>query len=90
MSNETGFRSTHEDTLTNRRLEFLNRELKILRSHWEGWHFETHPLVERIVFNRDLSKAIAEYRIKYTGGRAFLERNAEGWELVSAGLRWIE
>ena len=90
LSNETGLQSTHKDSLANRRLEFLNRELKILRGHWEGWHFETHPLIERIVFNRDLSKAIAEYRIKYTGGRAYLDRTADGWELVSAGLRWIE
>lgn len=90
LSNETGLQSTDQDTLTNRRLEFLNQELKILRGHWEGWHFETHPVVERIVFNRDLSKAIAQYRIKYTGGRAFLERTAEGWELTHAGLRWIE
>lgn len=90
LSNETGLQSTHQDSLANRRLEFLNRELKILRGHWEGWHFETHPLVERIVFNRDLSKAIAEYRIKYTGGRVYLDRTADGWELVSAGLTWIE
>lgn len=90
LSNETGLQSTDQDTLTKRRFEFLNQELKILRSHWEGWHFETHPLVERIVFNRDLSKAIAQYRIKYTGGRAFLERTAEGWELTHAGLTWIE
>ena len=90
LPNETGFQSTHQDTLTNRRLEFLNQELKILRSHWEGWHIETHPFIERIVFNRDLSKAIAQYRIKYTGGRAFLARNSEGWELVRAGLTWIE
>ncbi len=90
LSNETGLQSTDQDSLTNRRLEFLNQELKILRSHWEGWHFETHPRIERIVFNHDLSKAIAEYRIKYTGGRAYLNRTADGWELVSAGLRWIE
>ncbi|MDE3259128.1 MAG: hypothetical protein OYM47_14955 [Gemmatimonadota bacterium] len=90
LSNETGLQSTHKDSLANRRLEFLNRELKILRSHWEGWHFETHPLIERVVFNRDLSKAIAEYRIKYAGGRAYLERTADGWELMSAGLTWIE
>ncbi|MCY3767599.1 MAG: hypothetical protein OXH06_19450 [Gemmatimonadetes bacterium] len=90
LSNETGLQSTHQDSLANRRLEFLNQELKILRSHWEGWHIETHPLIERIVFNGDLSKAIAEYRIKYTGGRAYLDRTADGWELVSAGLRWIE
>ena len=90
LSSETGLESTIHDSLTNRRLEFLNQELKILRSHWEGWHFETHPLIERIVFNRDLSKAIAEYRIEYTGGRAYLDRTHKGWELVSAGLRWIE
>lgn len=44
LSNETGLQSTHQDSLVNRRLEFLNRELKILRGHWEGWHFETIPL----------------------------------------------
>lgn len=90
LSNETGLQSTDQDSLTNRRLEFLNQELKISRIHWEGWHFETHALIERIVFNHDLSKAIAGYRIKYTGGRAYLNRTADGWELVSAGLRWIE
>ena len=87
---EPGLESTIQDSLVDSRLEFLDRELKILRSHWKGRRFETHPFAERIVPNLGLSKAIVEYWIKYTGGRAYLDRTDKGWELVRAGLRWIE
>ena len=85
LSNETGFQSTHQDTLTNRRLDFLNQELKILRSHWEGWHFETHPFVRSIVFQSRSLKGHRRIPDRIHRGKGFPEEEDSGLGISAGG-----
>lgn len=75
---------------SKKRLEFLNRMVKIHHGHWGGWHLATHPYARTIVFDEDRTRALVHFRIVYEGGEAVFEKEGDAWVLRSSGLTWIE
>lgn len=74
-----------------KRLDFLNKKLKIIHGHWGGyWHIETHPEVFSIDFNNDKTIAKVNYRLVYQGGEAVYIKQNNEWKLKDAHLTWIE
>lgn len=74
------------------RLAFLAPFILIVPGHWGAyWHVTSHPHIGRIDLDEELAHAVVAYRVGYQGGDASLQRDPNGrWDLVSAGLRWIE
>jgi hypothetical protein len=73
------------------RLEFLAGDIRVQHGHWgDYWHIASFPEVSGMLFDEPLARAQAHYRIGYQGGSAYLERAADHWTIVSAGLTWIE
>lgn len=75
---------------SKKRLEFLNRLVKIHHGHWKGWHIETHPLAREVEFNAKRTGAAVYFRIVYQGGEAKLEKSEGAWILRESALTWIE
>jgi len=71
--------------------QILRNYIPVLMGHWGGyWHIETHPYVFYIILNKDLSKALVNFRIGYQGGETILEKRFRTWSIVESGLTWIE
>ena len=81
-----------EDTVGQRRLDYLNTQLEIVAGHWEtGWHFETHPMAYRMYLSRDRKVAVVEYREHFGGGEVYLEKDDHGkWKVIAREDSWIE
>lgn len=77
---------------SGKRLKFLSPQVKILRGHWGGWHLETHPEVDRMVFSEKGGRVAVHYRFGYGGSTSTFRKSGSGWVPVKgtgAGF-WIE
>jgi|GEM_PF-1657663 len=73
-----------------KKLNFLNKYLMIFRAGMRRyWVIETYPVLD-IFFNRDFSKARVDFMLDCEGGEAYYERTGNKWNLVKAGVSWIE
>lgn len=73
------------------RYRFLKNYIHILHGHWGNyWHLKTHPDVEIIVINKELSKAKINFRYGYQGGTTVLEKMDGEWIIKSSKATWIE
>ncbi|WP_432664086.1 hypothetical protein R9X47_26590 [Wukongibacter baidiensis] len=70
--------------------EKLQEYIPVLCGHWIGWHLDTHPSVRRVLFNKDMNKAKAEYRVGYEGAIAELEKEDGVWKIIKTEHDWIE
>ena len=71
--------------------EFLNSKLLIIHGHWGGnWHLETHPYINNIIFNKDLTLAKINFRIGYQGGESIYLKKDGNWITKSSEITWIE
>ncbi len=95
-----GYRKALEDFLgpdpsaeeSRKRMEFLNRQVKILRGHRGGWHLETHPEVRRMVFSDNGTRVAVDFRFGYGGMEVTFEKSGGRWirEKESGINFWIE
>jgi hypothetical protein len=76
---------------SEKRYLLLRPWLPILHGHWGGyWHLETHPFVSQILFNRQINRALVEFRVGYQGGEGLLVREAGIWKIKESHATWIE
>ncbi len=76
---------------TRKKQRFLNNYLNVIHGHWGGyWHLVTHPKVNLIIMNPELTKAMIHFRLVYQGGEAYLEKKDGKWVLIESKLTWIE
>ena len=74
----------------NERSAFIRPYISVLNGHWGGWHIETHPYINIIIFNKSLNKAKIYFRVGYQGGEATLEKNNSVWIISESKETWIE
>jgi hypothetical protein len=73
------------------RLDYLNGSLNVIRGHWgAGWHFATHPRIDLVVLNKDLTTAVIYFREGYGGGLTLMQRDEKGWRVTGRESTWIE
>ncbi len=76
---------------SEKRYKFLEKHIHILHGHWGNyWHLETHPKVEVMVINNNLTKAVIYFRYGYQGGETVLEKKNKEWIIKSSKATWIE
>lgn len=69
-----------------KRQKFLNKYLDIIYLHLDGkWYFETRPVVNLIIMNPDLSKALLHFNTFDSGGDVYLEKK-DGYCINLDGL----
>ncbi len=77
--------------ISEQRKEFLNKYIKIFGRAWEkGWHVETHPIVNFIVFNKNQTEAVIYFRLIYGGGEATFKYIDNKWVMLWSSLSWVE
>ena len=76
---------------SKKRQNFINRKALIFYGHWGGyWQYETYPKATSIVFDKELQRAVVQYRIVYGGGYAIMEKWNGVWTFVEARNTWVE
>lgn len=73
------------------RLQFLHNYLAVIPGHWGGYyHIETHPEVSIILFNKELTRAKASFRVGYMFGDAEFKKILGKWGIISSSITGIE
>jgi hypothetical protein len=76
---------------SKKRYDILRPFIPILHGHWGGyWHLETHPDVDYILFNKELTVAHIDFRVGYQGGEATLTKSKNVWTIKESKATWIE
>lgn len=76
---------------TEKRYQWLRKYIPILYGHWGGyWHLPTHPEILNVYINKELTHAIANYRIGYKFGFAELKKVNGDWVLIKALMNGME
>lgn len=79
------------DTLAHYKLQFLKKKIWVLPGHWGGIHIETLPLVQSIVYNKQLWLAKVYFRATwYSGGDALYVRLGNKWFEIYKRENWWE
>lgn len=75
-----------------KRIEFFKNHITVFRHHWgkKGWHVETYPYINSIIFDKNMENAIIDFRLVFQGGYAYLRKTDNKWVLITSGLIWIE
>lgn len=74
---------------SEKRLRFLNSNLKIVHGHWQGWKIESHPFISEIEFDMTYKKSIVYFSILYEGGETKFRRLFWKWRKVKSKMKWI-
>ncbi len=65
--------------------------IQIAHAHTLGfWILETFPIIEHIMFNKNLTQAKVTYRVRYEGGQALLSKSGNSWVIKKAETTLIE
>ena len=75
---------------SKRRADFIGGQIRVWSGHWGGWHIATHPWVEEIEVNEELTEARLDFKLVYEWGEAFFRRQEDGWQMTSSELTMIE
>ncbi len=70
--------------------EWLRKWVLVITKHNEGWYVISHPLVNRIQFDKSLQRATIHFRLGYQFGEAVAVKKGEAWELESSQATAIE
>ncbi len=63
-----------------RKIELLKQYIPILHDYWGRiWQLETYPYVNRIIFNKSITKARVEFYVGFQSGQALLEKKGNKW-----------
>ena len=58
-----------------RKIKLLKQHIPILHDYWgRTWQLETYPYVNRIIFNKSITKARVEFYAGFQNGQALLEK----------------
>lgn len=64
----------------NRKIELLKHYIPILHDYWgRTWQLETYPYVNRIIFNKSITKAKVEFYVGFQNGEAILQKEGKNW-----------
>lgn len=74
------------------RQKFLENYIKIYYYGLLGgyWQYHSYPIINSIVFDKDLKYAKIYYGMSYEGGEALLKFENNTWKLLSVKRTWIE
>ena len=68
---------------SRKRQEFFNKAALIFYGHWGGyWEYVTFPKAVNIIFNKEMNRAIVNFRFIYEGGEVSLEKKDGEWTVV--------
>lgn len=71
-------------------VSFLKKVALIDLPHFDGsWLYETYPMVESIVFNPKMNRAVVKFGFGNIGGEALLKKRSGKWFIVAAQPTWI-
>jgi hypothetical protein len=64
----------------NKKCELLRSYIPVLHDYWgRNWHFETYPYVNRIIFNKSITKAKIDFYVGFQSGEATLQKVGKSW-----------
>jgi tetratricopeptide (TPR) repeat protein len=71
--------------------KLLNDFIRLTPGHWGGWHLGTYPILTCIRFlDARRTGAIVDFRVRYQGGEAAVERVESGWSRTEVKFTWME
>lgn len=70
--------------------KFISQAAVIYPGNYCIWEYCTKPYAERIMFNKDLNRAMVSFRLIFCGGVAILEKQDGVWSIVDAKITWID
>lgn len=83
--------TTPKENITYKYSKALGGYMPLIMGHWGNvWHLETHPVINTIIFNQNMTKAKVDFRIVFEGGEATFERVLNTWVLKESHMTWIE
>lgn len=66
-------------------VSFLKKVALIDLPHFDvSWQYVTYPMVERIVFDKKMRRAMVRFGFGNMGGEALLKKRRGTWTIVSA------
>jgi hypothetical protein len=70
-----------------RKIELLKQYIPILHDYWGRiWQLETYPYVNRIIFNKSITKAKIEYYVGFQNGQVLLEKKGNKWVIKESKI----
>lgn len=91
LCSSISLKSLAANTTDESRTGFLEKYLPRIHSHFEyPWLFETNPIVERIVINKRLNKAIVYFRDGCEGGETTMKKVKGKWIIQKLEWTWID
>ena len=79
-----------ESVFTEMLVNFLKKAALIDHPHFNSpWLYETYPMVESIVFNPKMNRAVMKFGFGNIGGEALLKKRSGKWFIVAAQPTWI-
>jgi hypothetical protein len=71
--------------------KLLNQFIQLTPGHWGGWHVSSYPMLYTLTFHdAERTRATVEFRVRYRGREASLEKGESGWELGEVKSTWME
>lgn len=71
-------------------VSFLKKVALIDLPHFDvSWQYVTYPMVERIVFDKKMRRAMVRFGFGNIGGEALLKKRSGKWFIVAAQATWI-
>lgn len=69
------------------KIELLKQYIPILNDYWgRTWQLETYPYVNRIIFNKSITKARVEFYVGFQNGQALLEKKGNKWVIKESKI----
>ncbi len=66
------------------KVDFLQNYLPMVKRHWgEYWHYRSFPDIRRIILNRELTRALVEFKMTSSGEAAYYIKENGNWKLVN-------
>lgn len=74
-----------------KKLEFLNKRLKIISGHWGyNYHIAAFPLINQISLNREMTEAYVYLRSIYTTYGIYMTKRNNLWQVIDKWIPFIE
>ncbi len=70
-----------------RKIGLLKQYIPILHDYWgRTWQLETYPYVNRIIFNKSITKAKVEFYVGFQNGQVLLEKKGNKWVIKESKI----
>lgn len=81
----------HAKEESEKKQQFLENSIKIFYGHWGGyWQLHSYPTAYYVIFDKNMQRAVIEFRMIYEGGAVLLEKKNGRWMIINAKRTWIE